>query len=88
MSKTDELATARAIADRGGIAPPGLLVWLADRVEALEGLLLDLQWKQTVHRQYGDVVGCGWCKSPHYMGHAPNCRLAAALGKGEASDGR
>ncbi len=86
MSETDDLVTrardlgAPMLAPEPAIARRSvLLLALADRVEELEGLLRECEWKQTVHRHFGEVVGCGWCKSAHYAGHAPGCRLARAL---------
>ena len=76
----DDLTTARAVAERGGIAPPGLLLRLADRVEGLEEVLRKLEWR-TVY--YGASYGsaCPWCGKAQPSGHAPGCRLAAALGR-------
>jgi hypothetical protein len=62
---------------------------LADRVEALEGLLRECEWVDfdgddaDAHPQI-----CQVCLNFEPDGHAPGCRLAAALGKGKGvSDG-
>ncbi len=77
---SDDLTTARVIADRGGIAPPGLLRRLADRVEELTAVLRELEWAG---------FECPICDGRHLDGHAPGCRLARALGHKptEVSDG-
>ena len=79
----DDLTTARAVAERGGIAPPGLLLRLADRVEELEGLLRRAEWSAWCNTGSGaiDYQCCPFCLNNESAGHAPGCRLAAALGR-------
>ncbi len=55
-----------------------LLLALADRVEALEGLLREIEWGY--YPRF-----CPVCLEDEPDGHLPGCRLARALGKGEKS---
>ncbi len=77
---------APMLAPEAGIARRSeLLLALADRVEELEGLLREVEW-----RGDADIETCPICFGPDdTVGHAPGCRLARALGQqqGEASGG-
>lgn len=63
-----------------------LYVWMISRIEALEGWMHRLEW--SMYCPYGSARWlCPECRNAKEEGHAADCRLAAAIGKGAVGNG-
>ena len=87
--KTEAKKRAAAVANQGLIdeATADLRRELAaekEKVKRSRRLLVDLQWSKDIWpTRYESVAACPVCRRLYRSGHAPECKLAAALAETE-----